>query len=44
MATRADSPRQIADEQIEKLAAGCERVFVNEFTDGLLDQNPPNRR
>jgi formamidase len=37
MATKTNSPRQIANECIEKMAAGSETVFVNEFTDGLLD-------
>ena len=41
MATKTDSPRQIANECIEKMAAGSETVFVNEFTDGLLDPARP---
>jgi formamidase len=41
MATKTNSPRQIANECIEKMAAGSETVFVNEFTDGLLDPARP---
>jgi len=33
--------RNTADEQLEKSTAGAETVFVNEFTDGLLDPALP---
>ena len=41
MATKASSPREIADEKNVNSPSGCETVFVNEFTDGLLDPARP---
>ena len=41
MATKTDSQRPIANENIEKMTAGSGTVFVNEFTDGLLDPARP---
>jgi formamidase len=37
MVTKTASPNQIANDRIERVDAGAETVFVNEFTDGLLD-------
>ena len=37
MVTKADSPVQISKDQIQNFDVGNETVFVNEFTDGLLD-------
>ena len=41
MVTKAASARQIADNVIPKAGAGNQTVFVNEFTDGLLDPARP---
>ena len=41
MATKTDSPKQIANDRIERIDAGTETVFVNDFTDGLLDPALP---
>src|SRR3984893_17470806 len=41
MVTKTDSPKQIATDRIGKVGAGGETVFVNEFTDGLLDPARP---
>src|ERR1700688_3055906 len=37
MVTKTASPNQIANDRIGRVDAGAETVFVNEFTDGLLD-------
>src|SRR5713226_5132867 len=37
MATKVDSPGQIAKQQTQEVDVGNETVFVNQFTDGLLD-------
>jgi acetamidase/formamidase len=41
MATTSSSRRDVVDEKNADLASGCETVFVNEFTDGLLDPARP---
>ena len=41
MATKASSTREVALEKKANLGSGCETVFVNEFTDGLLDPARP---
>ncbi len=41
MATKTDSANQVANDRIERVDAGAETVFVNEFTDGLLDPALP---
>src|SRR5258705_13999829 len=41
MVTKTDSPNRIANDRIEKVDAGAETVFVNEFTNGLLDPALP---
>jgi formamidase len=41
MATKTDSPNQIANDRTEITDVGAETVFVNEFTDGLLDPALP---
>lgn len=41
MATKAYSAGQTAAAEIPKHAAGCETIFVSEFTDGLLDPSRP---
>jgi formamidase len=41
MATKTDSANQIANDRIQRVDAGTETVFVNEFTDGLLDPALP---
>src|SRR5882762_4673788 len=41
MATKTDSPNQVANDRIQRVDAGTETVFVNEFTDGLLDPALP---
>ena len=37
MATKVDSPGQVAKQQTQEVDFGTETVFVNQFTDGLLD-------
>jgi formamidase len=41
MATKTDSANQVANNRIERVEAGAETVFVNEFTNGLLDPALP---
>jgi len=41
MATKTDSANQVANNRIERVDAGAETLFVNEFTDGLLDPALP---
>jgi acetamidase/formamidase len=41
MATKTDLHSRVPDERIGNLASGAETVFVNEFTDGLLDPALP---
>ena len=41
MATKASSPREVINEKNANSTSGCETVFVNEFTDGLLDPARP---
>jgi formamidase len=41
MATKTDSANQVANDRIERVDAGAETVFVNEFTNGLLDPALP---
>src|SRR6266853_490744 len=41
MATKTDSANQVANNRIERVDAGAETVFVNDFTDGLLDPALP---
>jgi formamidase len=41
MATKISTQSSIAADQIQKVAPGAETVFVNEFTDGLLDPALP---
>ena len=41
MVTKTDSANTIANERIDKAGVGIETVFVNEFTDGLLDPALP---
>ena len=41
MATKIGTQSRIAADRTEKIAAGAETVFVNEFTNGLLDPALP---
>src|SRR5665213_4354961 len=41
MGTKTSVHSSAANEQTEKATAGAETVFVNEFTDGLLDPARP---
>jgi len=41
MATKTDSANQIANARVERVDTGSETLFVNEFTDGLLDPALP---
>jgi acetamidase/formamidase len=41
MATKTELHSRIANNRTVKIVAGAETVFVNEFTDGLLDPNLP---
>src|SRR6202051_596041 len=41
MATKTVSANQVANDRIERVDAAAETVFVNEFTNGLLDPALP---
>jgi formamidase len=41
MATKTDLARQITGDQVGRADTGAETIFVNEFTDGLLDPALP---